>query len=229
MPGEEQNNNIQLLAPEGPFFFLVQCSVIHTDANYSTIIASDHHRLVNIYLRRIKSSRFEQQNRLLIQIKVNKVVCFVGHIGTEVATDDAVPSGAVLLVELLLDMLRDVLLHTVLLERGDGDVDGLLLHVVLHVGALDDDLAAGGGGGRGGLPVVGAGVRRRGLRRPLLRLDGAHPPGAAPREGGLLGVANELGLILQMPQRERERSLIFCGFSPSLVQFRISQGRRRSP
>ncbi|KAK3417970.1 hypothetical protein EUGRSUZ_H03949 [Eucalyptus grandis] len=67
-------------------FFLVQCSVIHTDANYSTIIASDHHRLVNIYLRRIKSSRFEQQNRLLIQIKVNKVVCFVGHIGTYIKT-----------------------------------------------------------------------------------------------------------------------------------------------
>lgn len=35
---------------------------------------------------------------------------------TEVATDDAMPSGSVLLVELLLDILGDVLLHTVLLD-----------------------------------------------------------------------------------------------------------------
>lgn len=36
---------------------------------------------------------------------------------TEVATNDAMPSGSVLLVELLLDMLGHVLLYTVLLER----------------------------------------------------------------------------------------------------------------
>jgi hypothetical protein len=36
---------------------------------------------------------------------------------TEVAADDAVPGGPVVLVELLLDVLRDVLLHGVLLER----------------------------------------------------------------------------------------------------------------
>ena len=36
---------------------------------------------------------------------------------TEVAADDAVPGRAVVLVELLLDVLRDVLLHGVLLER----------------------------------------------------------------------------------------------------------------
>lgn len=36
---------------------------------------------------------------------------------TEVAADDAVPGWAVVLVELLLDVLRNVLLHAVLLER----------------------------------------------------------------------------------------------------------------
>jgi hypothetical protein len=36
---------------------------------------------------------------------------------TEVAADDAVPGGPVVLVELLLDVLRDVFLHGVLLER----------------------------------------------------------------------------------------------------------------
>lgn len=98
---------------------------------------------------------------------------------TEVAADDAVPGRAVVLVELLLNVLHDILLHGVLLEclvnkekqktisnrnppnreqsesgrmelrggrwgessRYDAvDVEGLLAHLLLHVGALDLDL-----------------------------------------------------------------------------------------
>ncbi len=40
----------------------------------------------------------------------------VGNVGAEVAADDRVPSGVVLLVELLLDEGGDVLLDVVLLE-----------------------------------------------------------------------------------------------------------------
>lgn len=53
------------------------------------------------------------------------------------------------LVELLLDVLRDVLLHSVLLERDAGDVECLFLHLLLHVGALELDLGRGRRRGRG--------------------------------------------------------------------------------
>lgn len=106
------------------------------------------------------------------------------YVGPEVAADDAVPGRAVVLVELLLDVLRDVLLHGVLLERDAGDVEGLLAHLLLHVGALELDLVPRGGGG----------ARRRGARGGRLAVDvGGGPqrraapaaPGQAP--GGLVG------------------------------------------
>ena len=40
----------------------------------------------------------------------------VRHIGAEVPADDAMPGGVVLLVELLLDVGRDVLLNVVLFQ-----------------------------------------------------------------------------------------------------------------
>ena len=65
----------------------------------------------------------------------------VGHVGTEVAAHDAVPSGVVLLVELLLDEGGDILLDVELLESLRGDVDGVLLHVLGHISVLDNSLA----------------------------------------------------------------------------------------
>ena len=58
-----------------------------------------------------------------------------------VLTHDAVPCGVVLLVELLLDVRGHVLLDAVLAEGGGGDVDGLLLHLLAHVGILDHSAA----------------------------------------------------------------------------------------
>lgn len=52
------------------------------------------------------SSRLEAQNRNLTQIEVDEVLRFVRHIAAKVATDNHVPGGPVLLVELLLNVCR---------------------------------------------------------------------------------------------------------------------------
>lgn len=101
---------------------------------------------------------------------------------TKIAANDAVPSRTVLLVELLLDELGDVLLHRVpldslqqqtlplsrkkqsskrakkerIIKHQEGAVDGLPLHVVPHIGALDGDFL-GLAGDDDGLAVVGGG------------------------------------------------------------------------
>ena len=64
-------------------------------------------------------------------IEVDEVFGFMGDIGAEVAPDDAVPGGVVLLIELLLDVGGDVLLNVELLKGLSGDVDGILLHVLM--------------------------------------------------------------------------------------------------
>ena len=51
------------------------------------------------------------------------------------------PFGVVLLVELLLDEVRDVLPGVAPFEGLLGAVDGVLLHLLGHFGVLDDDLA----------------------------------------------------------------------------------------
>ena len=65
---------------------------------------------------------------------------FVGDVGSEVASDDAVPGGVVLLVELLLDVGGDVLLDVVFLQRLGRAVDGVLLHLLRHVRVLEHRL-----------------------------------------------------------------------------------------
>ena len=62
----------------------------------------------------------------------------------EVAADDAVPGGRVLLVEGLLDVGGNVLLDVELLHGFLGAVDGFLLHFVGHIGILYDGLSSGG-------------------------------------------------------------------------------------
>jgi len=69
------------------------------------------------------------------------VLGLVRDVAAEVSADDAVPSGVVLLVELLLDEGGDVLLDVVLLHGLGGHVDGVLLHVLGHVRVFDDSFA----------------------------------------------------------------------------------------
>jgi hypothetical protein len=62
----------------------------------------------------------------------------VGNVAPEVSANDDVPGRTVALVKLLLDLRRDVLLDVVFLESSRGDVHALLLHLLAHVGVLDD-------------------------------------------------------------------------------------------
>ena len=67
--------------------------------------------------RAMRSAGLEEKDGDLAQVEVDEVLRLVGHIGAEVTADDAMPGGVVLLVELLLDVRRDVLLDVVLLQR----------------------------------------------------------------------------------------------------------------
>ena len=58
-------------------------------------------------------------------------------ITTEVPTDDTVPGGVVLLVELLLYVRSYVLLDVELLQSLLSAVDGVLLHFLRHIRVLD--------------------------------------------------------------------------------------------
>ena len=80
----------------------------------------------------------------MTEVEVDEVLGLVGDVGAEVAADDAVPGGVVLLVELLLDVGGDVLLDVELLHGLGGDFGGVGLHVFGHVGVLDDGLAISG-------------------------------------------------------------------------------------
>ena len=64
----------------------------------------------------LRLTTLEEQDGDLSQVEIDEVLCLVGHVTSEVPSDDAVPGGVVLLVELLLDEGRDVLLNVVLLK-----------------------------------------------------------------------------------------------------------------
>ena len=53
----------------------------------------------------------------------------VGDVGSEVSTDDHVPSGVVFLVKFLLDESGNILLNVELFESLSGNVDSILLHI----------------------------------------------------------------------------------------------------
>jgi hypothetical protein len=70
-------------------------------------------------------SALEEQDGDLAEVEVDEVLGLVGDVRSEVAADDAVPCGVVLLVELLLDVSSDVLLDTVFAEGRGGNIHGL--------------------------------------------------------------------------------------------------------
>jgi len=90
-------------------------------------------------------TRLEEEDRHLAQVEVDEVLRLVRHVRAEVATNDAVPGGVVLFVELLFDESSNVLLDVVLLESLGRAVDSILLHVLGHVSVLDHGLAVSHG------------------------------------------------------------------------------------
>jgi len=87
------------------------------------------------------SAGLEEEDGDLAEVEVDEVLRLVRDVAAKVAPDDAVPGGVVLLVKLLLDVRRNVLLDVVFLKGLCGAVDGVLLHVLRHVGVLDYCLA----------------------------------------------------------------------------------------
>jgi len=106
-------------------------------------------------------STLEQEDGHLSQVEVDEMSRLVSHITPKVAPNNTVPSGVVLLVELLLDERRNVLLNVVLLQRLCGAVDCILLHLLRHVSILDH-----------GLPFCHCGGSSSALLSSLLPLKG---------------------------------------------------------
>ena len=89
-------------------------------------------------IKRMNSARLEEQHCHLPHVEVDEMLGLMGDIRAEVAAHNAVPGGIVLLVELLLDVGGDILLDVELLEGDVGAIDSVLLHLLVHVGVLDD-------------------------------------------------------------------------------------------
>lgn len=87
---------------------------------------------------------------------------FVRDVRAKVPADDAVPGGVVLFVKLLLDIRGDVLFDVVLFQGLRRTVHRVLLHLLAHVGVLDDCLAiAHFGAGSGVAAAAGRPARGR--------------------------------------------------------------------
>ena len=69
-------------------------------------------------------ARLEEEHSNLPEVEVDEMLRLVRHVGPEVAPHDRVPGRVVLLVELLLDVRRNVLLNVVLLKSLSGSVEG---------------------------------------------------------------------------------------------------------
>ena len=68
------------------------------------------HYIGTLSLRCLFLTRFKQKNGYLSKIKIDKVLCFVCHVRTEVTANDTMPCGVVFFVKFLLDVSSNVLL-----------------------------------------------------------------------------------------------------------------------
>ena len=82
--------------------------------------------------------RAPKQNAYLTPIDENEALGLMAHVGTQTSSDDAVPRWQEHGVELIFNYLRNVVKYSALLEGKCDAVHGLLLHVLVHVGELDN-------------------------------------------------------------------------------------------
>jgi hypothetical protein len=80
-------------------------------------------------------------DRNLANVKVDKVLCLMHDKRTEGTAHDAVPGRIVLLIELLLDVRRNVLLDVEAVDGLGCNIDCISLHFVRHIHILDDGAA----------------------------------------------------------------------------------------
>ena len=79
-----------------------------------------------------------QQDSNLTPVHENEALALVGDVGAEATTHNAMPGRKVHVIKFALDDLRDVVKDTALSESECNAVDGVLLHVFVHIGILDD-------------------------------------------------------------------------------------------
>ena len=88
----------------------------------------------------MRSAGLEEEHGYLTHVEVDEVLGLMGDVGAEVAANHAMPRGVVLLIELLLDVGRNVLLDVELLQGNVSAVNSILLHLLVHVRMLDHRL-----------------------------------------------------------------------------------------
>lgn len=79
----------------------------------------------------------------MTHVKVDEVLGLMGNVASEVSSDDTVPGWVILLIEFLLDVCGNVLFDVELLQGLVCTVDGILLHLLVHVGVFNDGFPVG--------------------------------------------------------------------------------------
>src|SRR5438105_3759748 len=106
------------------------------------------------YLNEWTSPGFEEKHCHLPHVEVNEVLGLVGDIRSEISSDNTMPGGIILLVELLLDVGGDILLNVELFQGNVGAVDRILLHLLVHVGVFDHGFTFSSGHWNGNLNKI---------------------------------------------------------------------------
>ena len=83
------------------------------------------------------STRLKQQDGNLSQVEIDEMLRLVCHVATEVSADDAMPGWVVFFVKLLFDISSNVFFNVVFLQGLCRTINGVLLHLLGHVGIFD--------------------------------------------------------------------------------------------
>merc|ERR1719495_2966984 len=92
-----------------------------------------------VFLKRWRLSGLEEKDGLLANVEVDESN-LIGDIGSELGSDDAVPGGAMFIIESLLDGENDVLLLLVSSHRLLTQRDGVGFESIGHIARLDPAL-----------------------------------------------------------------------------------------